>query len=128
VLVRVGPEQLCAPVHHLVRDSERPDAPGEDQQQRSGAEREGIACQRAADQVAEAAGFIKGAVCSNFRSKTDLFMGVVERRLEEQISVMTRAAANATIGEATRRLLAPSAEAGAGAGGGSGTGGGACPG
>ncbi|MGC8634085.1 MAG: TetR/AcrR family transcriptional regulator [Candidatus Limnocylindrales bacterium] len=56
------------------------------------------------DQVAEAAGFTKGAVYSNFRSKTDLFMGVVERRLEEQISAITRAAANATLAEAIRRL------------------------
>jgi AcrR family transcriptional regulator len=36
------------------------------------------------DQVAAAAGYTKGAVYSNFASKTDLFIALIERRIEVQ--------------------------------------------
>jgi AcrR family transcriptional regulator len=36
------------------------------------------------DEVAAAAGFTKGAVYSNFASKTDLFIALIERRIEVQ--------------------------------------------
>ena len=36
------------------------------------------------DEVAAAAGYTKGAVYSNFASKTDLFIALIERRIEVQ--------------------------------------------
>jgi AcrR family transcriptional regulator len=36
------------------------------------------------DEVAAAAGFTKGAVYSNFKSKEDLFLALIDHRLEEQ--------------------------------------------
>ena len=58
------------------------------------------------DAVAEAAGFTKGAVYSNFRSKTDLIMALIERRMADQLETATRAMAGATLDEAIRRLEA----------------------
>jgi AcrR family transcriptional regulator len=56
------------------------------------------------DEVADAAGFTKGAVYSNFRSKTDLFMALIERRLAEQLVAASSALAGATLDEAIERL------------------------
>jgi AcrR family transcriptional regulator len=39
------------------------------------------------DEVAEAAGFTKGAVYSNFESKSDLFIALAERRIQDQTEV-----------------------------------------
>lgn len=58
------------------------------------------------DEVAEAAGFTKGAVYSNFRSKTDLIMALIDRHVAEQLNVTTRAMAGATLGDAIGRLEA----------------------
>ena len=65
------------------------------------------------DAVAEAAGFTKGAVYSNFRGKTDLIMALIERRMSEQVEQAARALAGATLDEAIRRLEArPGTEVG----------------
>lgn len=56
------------------------------------------------DEIAEAAGFTKGAVYSNFRSKTDLMMSLIERRIAEQAVAAARAMAGATLDEAITRL------------------------
>ncbi len=56
------------------------------------------------DEIAEAAGFTKGAVYSNFRSKTDLMMSLLERRIAEQAVAAARAMAGATLDEAITRL------------------------
>lgn len=56
------------------------------------------------DEIAEAAGFTKGAVYSNFRSKTDLMMSLLERRIAEQAVAAARALAGATLDEAITRL------------------------
>ncbi len=56
------------------------------------------------DEVADAAGFTKGAVYSNFSSKTDLIMALIERRTAEQAVTAARALAGATLGEAIARL------------------------
>ena len=42
------------------------------------------------DQVAAAAGYTKGAVYSNFASKTDLFIALIERRIEVQAAHQAR--------------------------------------
>ncbi len=42
------------------------------------------------DEVAAAAGYTKGAVYSNFASKTDLFIALIERRIEVQSAEHTR--------------------------------------
>jgi len=44
------------------------------------------------DEVAEAAGFTKGAVYSNFSSKEDLFLALAQRRQEQLISAFEAAA------------------------------------
>ncbi len=56
------------------------------------------------DEVAEAAGFTKGAVYSNFRSKTDLIMALIERRVAEQLDTATRALAGHTLDDALKRI------------------------
>ncbi len=56
------------------------------------------------DEIAEAAGFTKGAVYSNFRSKTDLIMALIERRVAEQAAAIAGALAGATLDEALARL------------------------
>jgi AcrR family transcriptional regulator len=43
------------------------------------------------DDVAKTAGFTKGAVYSNFKSKEDLFLAVLDDRVERQFVVMTDA-------------------------------------
>jgi AcrR family transcriptional regulator len=40
------------------------------------------------DDVAAAAGFTKGAVYSNFRNKEDLFLALIDQRVEEQIAAV----------------------------------------
>jgi AcrR family transcriptional regulator len=47
------------------------------------------------DQVAAEAGFTKGAVYSNFRSKEDLFFGVYERRVARSLAVTEQVLAEA---------------------------------
>lgn len=42
------------------------------------------------DQVAEAAGFTKGAVYSNFRSKQDLFLELLERQVDRSVEALER--------------------------------------
>jgi AcrR family transcriptional regulator len=42
------------------------------------------------DEVAAAAGYTKGAVYSNFSSKTDLFIALIERRIEAQTAEHAR--------------------------------------
>lgn len=42
------------------------------------------------DQVAEAAGFTKGAVYSNFRSKEELFLALLERQVDRSVEVLER--------------------------------------
>ena len=42
------------------------------------------------DEVAAAAGYTKGAVYSNFASKTDLFIALIERRIEVQAAEHSR--------------------------------------
>jgi AcrR family transcriptional regulator len=42
------------------------------------------------DEVAAAAGYTKGAVYSNFESKTDLFLALIERRIEVQAAYQAR--------------------------------------
>jgi AcrR family transcriptional regulator len=49
------------------------------------------------DEVAAAAGFTKGAVYSNFKSKEDLFLAVLDDRIERQMAAFTGA-----IGDGTR--------------------------
>jgi AcrR family transcriptional regulator len=42
------------------------------------------------DQVAEAAGYTKGAVYSNFRSKEELFLELLERQLDRSVELLER--------------------------------------
>ncbi len=60
------------------------------------------------DKVAEAAGFTKGAVYSNFRDKTDLFMAIIERRVEDQVRGSVEAFRNVTLQQALEALDAAS--------------------
>ena len=46
------------------------------------------------DRIAEAAGFTRGAVYSNFADKADLFVAVLERRLERRSTEIAAAMAN----------------------------------
>ncbi len=55
------------------------------------------------DQVAEAAGYTKGAVYSNFESKSDLFVALIERRIAQQAEEATRALERSTLEEAFRQ-------------------------
>jgi AcrR family transcriptional regulator len=43
------------------------------------------------DQVARAAGFTKGAVYSNFESKDDLFLALLEERAQQEMAALRRA-------------------------------------
>lgn len=61
------------------------------------------------DEIAEAAGFTKGAIYSNFGSKEELFFAVADRRNREQLEEFRRALAGATADVAT--LLDRAAEA-----------------
>src|SRR5215212_8665685 len=62
------------------------------------------------DEVAERAGFTKGAVYSNFDSKEDLFFAVYERRVDRRVEEMEAAAREApTAAEAFERM-APGSE------------------
>jgi AcrR family transcriptional regulator len=56
------------------------------------------------DEIAEAAGFTKGAVYSNFRSKTDLMMSLIERRVAEQAAAIARALSGITLEQVLQRL------------------------
>jgi AcrR family transcriptional regulator len=47
------------------------------------------------DEVSAAAGFTKGAVYSNFKSKDDLFLALLEDRTERQLAVVTEVLAAA---------------------------------
>jgi AcrR family transcriptional regulator len=53
-------------------------------QERKFQTRERLIDAAAQDEVAAAAGYTKGAVYSNFASKTDLFIALIERRIEVQ--------------------------------------------
>ncbi len=48
------------------------------------------------DEVAEAAGYTKGAVYSNFAGKADLFMALIERRIDSAITVTSGFLRNAS--------------------------------
>jgi AcrR family transcriptional regulator len=62
------------------------------------------------DAVADAAGYTKGAVYSNFASKEDLFFAVYERRVERSEAGIARTLAEAgDVKEATLRLAAAAA-------------------
>src|ERR1700730_16732146 len=41
------------------------------------------------DEVAATAGFTKGAFCSNFKTKDDLFLELLEERMNRQFAVVT---------------------------------------
>ena len=59
------------------------------------------------DAVADAAGYTKGAVYSNFESKEDLFFAVYERRVDRRVAeVETTLASGATAYEGMERLIA----------------------
>lgn len=45
------------------------------------------------EEVAEAAGFSKGAVYSNFEGKDDLFLALLDRHLEQELAAVARLAA-----------------------------------
>ncbi|MGZ6269713.1 MAG: TetR/AcrR family transcriptional regulator [Candidatus Limnocylindrales bacterium] len=62
------------------------------------------------DQVAEAAGFTKGAVYSNFRSKGDLLLAIIERRIEESMRASLAAIEGLSLEDAFRALEASSTE------------------
>ena len=48
------------------------------------------------DAIAAAAGFTKGAVYSNFKNKEDLFVALLEERVERQVEQVREAMARAT--------------------------------
>jgi AcrR family transcriptional regulator len=52
------------------------------------------------DEVAEAAGYTKGAVYSNFDNKADLFLALIERRIARQAEEATRALAQTSLADA----------------------------
>ncbi len=57
------------------------------------------------EQIAAEAGFTKGAVFSNFESKSDLFLALIDLRTPQRIAAVDRALASRgrTIGEEARR-------------------------
>ena len=58
------------------------------------------------DAVADAAGYTKGAVYSNFASKEDLFFAVYQRRVDARVEEMEETlAAGATVYEGMERLI-----------------------
>ena len=58
------------------------------------------------DAIAEEAGFSKGVVYSQFGSKADMFMALLERRITERAAQNERIAAGKPVAEAIRELLA----------------------
>lgn len=56
------------------------------------------------DEVAEAAGFSKGVVYSQFGSKADLFLALLERRIEERAAQNLEAVADRPAADALRQL------------------------
>jgi AcrR family transcriptional regulator len=59
------------------------------------------------DEVAATAGFTKGAVYSNFASKTDLFIALIERRIEVQTAELSARYGGQDLAAAARRLQNP---------------------
>src|SRR5215813_8613636 len=57
------------------------------------------------DAIAEEAGFSKGVVYSQFGSKADMFMALLERRITERAAENERVAAGKSPSEAARELL-----------------------
>jgi AcrR family transcriptional regulator len=57
------------------------------------------------DQVARAAGFTKGAVYSNFESKDDLFLALLEERAQQEMAALRRAVDDDRPGESAWRAL-----------------------
>ena len=57
------------------------------------------------DRIADRAGYTKGAVYSNFKSKEDLFFAVYERRADGVVAVVEEALATAEPGDAIRRAV-----------------------
>jgi AcrR family transcriptional regulator len=56
------------------------------------------------DDVAEAAGYTKGAVYSNFASKADLFLALIDRRLDVQVRGANSSLRQATFDQAVAML------------------------
>jgi AcrR family transcriptional regulator len=57
------------------------------------------------DAIAEEAGFSKGVVYSQFGSKADMFMALLERRITERGAQNERAAAGKSVAEGARELI-----------------------
>ncbi len=57
------------------------------------------------DAIAEEAGFSKGVVYSQFGSKADMFMALLERRITRRMAQNERAAAGTSVAEAVRELI-----------------------
>jgi AcrR family transcriptional regulator len=57
------------------------------------------------DAIAEEAGFSKGVVYSQFGSKADMFMALLEQRITERAAQNERVAAGKSVAEAGRELL-----------------------
>ena len=57
------------------------------------------------DAIAEEAGFSKGVVYSQFGSKADMFMALLEQRITERAAQNERIAAGKSVAEAARELL-----------------------
>ena len=57
------------------------------------------------DAIAEEAGFSKGVVYSQFGSKADMFMALLEERITERATQNERIAAGKSVAEAARELL-----------------------
>jgi AcrR family transcriptional regulator len=57
------------------------------------------------DAIAEEAGFSKGVVYSQFGSKADMFMALLERRITDRAAQNERVAAGKSLAEAGRELL-----------------------
>ncbi len=64
------------------------------------------------DEVAEAAGYTKGAIYSNFASKTDLVLALLERRVGQQAAAAEAALAGMTLEQGLRALDDQAARAG----------------
>lgn len=62
------------------------------------------------DAIAEAAGFSKGVVYSQFDGKADLFLALLERRIEERAAENARAGSVAELLETARRATAAEPE------------------
>jgi AcrR family transcriptional regulator len=66
------------------------------------------------DEIAETAGYTKGAIYSNFASKTDLIVGLMQRRIVEQTAAAEAAFQGTTLDDGLRTLEARSVETGPG--------------